>query len=453
MLSLADVATKPRARRITGKETALFDVVCCVSLRRRQDRWDDFTRRIPAEWPFKAVARFPGTDGQLCSPPSWWAESAGAWGCLRSHLRVIGECLNNGYESVLIFEDDAVFPESFVEDVQTYLRHLPDDWQMAYLGGQLLKDSFRPPQKVNDWVYRPFNVNRTHAYAVRGTEMLSVLYQHLHARDWFEKHHIDHHYGRLHQTGQYGVYVPRRWLVGQLAGASDVSGENTDTSFWNHAEEAHTRGRTPFVAVLGLHESASSAVAVALHHLGVHMGDTLGGADPRGGGEDQALTEVCEKIAPFPTPGLTMREEPLREKLEAWLGHHMWRAQTQGKIAGGKYPHLCALGPYFKDFCGDMLQVIDVQDSVSETTAALQRRLHDARGWQESNYQEADRVQRWLAQEKARFLADTPHLSIDRATIRQNPESVVRQILGYLQISPADEQIGQAVAHLREAVT
>ena len=72
-------------------------------------------------------------------------------------------------------------------------------------------------------VYRPFNANRTHAYAVRGTEMLNVLNKHLHARDWFEKHHIDHHYGRLHQTGQYGVYVPRRWLVGQFRSRRPMS--------------------------------------------------------------------------------------------------------------------------------------------------------------------------------------------------------------------------------------
>lgn len=427
----------------------MFDVVCCVTLRRRDDRWNDFKARIPADWPFRPVARFPGTDGKLCPPPAWWGESAGAWGCLRSHLRILEECLNNGYQSVLIFEDDAVFPENFLEDTRMFLEHVPEDWQMLYLGGQLLKDSFRPPQKVNDWCYRPYNVNRTHAYAVRGTEMLTALYKHLHAQDWFERHHIDHHYGRLHQTGNYNVYVPPRWLVGQLEGASDVSGENTATNFWNHAEESHRRGRTPLVCVLGLHESAASWIAVALERLGLHVGDNLGGAEPQGGGEDQALSAFCERAARFPLSQFSLHEEELREKLGDWLGHHMWRAQSQGKFAAAKYPHLCALGSYLKDFCGDMLYVIDVQEPLADCTAALQRRLLEKAGETRASDPEAAGVQRWLSEEKSRFLAETPHLSVHRETIRNNPEAVVRQIIGYLQLSPSDEQIAAAIAHLR----
>ena len=65
-------------------------------------RWDDFRRRFPADWPYRAVSHFPATDGKLCPPPAWWTESAGAWGCLRSHHRIIEECLNSGIESVLI---------------------------------------------------------------------------------------------------------------------------------------------------------------------------------------------------------------------------------------------------------------------------------------------------------------------------------------------------------------
>ncbi len=35
------------------------------------------------------------------------------------------------------------------------------------------------PMRVNDEVYKPHNVNRTYAYAVRGTEMLTRVYHHL----------------------------------------------------------------------------------------------------------------------------------------------------------------------------------------------------------------------------------------------------------------------------------
>ncbi len=420
----------------------VFDAVYCINLDRRPDRWTEFLRRVPEDWPFKPVSRFPATDGQLCPKPAWWNESAGAWGCLRSHLRIIEDCLNSGFESVLIFEDDAVFNELFVRDLQKFLQNLPADWQMIYLGGQLLREGFRPPTRISDEVYRPYNINRTHAYAVRGAAMLRSLYEHLLSRDWFPKHHLDHHYGRLHQTGRYGVYVPRQWLVGQLGGPSDVSGEQTDTMNWEHPETASARGPEPFVAVLGVHESVASRVALALHHLGVHMGDDLGGAANANDAEDQALARLCEEAAPFPVCGIAMRDEEMRDRIEGWVGHHMWRARVRGKLAGAKYPHLCALGFHFKAACGSRLKVIDVREPLGDAISSLQKRLRSASG--AANDAQSDEVQRWLLLEKEMFLASVPHLSLGRASIEEDPDAALSRLIAYLDLSPSQEQIHRA---------
>jgi hypothetical protein len=426
----------------------VFDVVCCVNLNRRPDRWDDFIQRFPADWPYRKPTRFPATDGQLCPPPPWWTEGGGAWGCMRSHFRILEECLNSRFQSVLILEDDALFPDEFVRDAQAFLEHLPSDWQMAYLGGQLLRDNFRPPHKVNDWVYRPYNVNRTHAYAVRGTEMLRVLYDHLLSRDWFERHHIDHHYGRLHQTGRHNVYVPRRWLVGQLGGESDVSAQETQDTYWNHAEESHARGADPFVMVLGLHESAASRVALALHHLGLYMGHDLGGSANPSDAEDQALGRLCERAAPFPATEFTMGDFELGERLEDWLGNHMWQARLANKPSGAKYPHLCAIGSYFRRFCGDKLRVIDVRDPLDAAVGALQGRLRRMPNPAPDSDARAARVQEWLLREKEKVLAAVPHLSLGRAYLESNPEAAAKSIVAYLNLTPDAEQFGRAVAAL-----
>lgn len=56
----------------TGPLAGLFDMVCCINLRRRMDRWASFRQRLPQDWPFRQVIRFPGIDGWLSPKPAWW---------------------------------------------------------------------------------------------------------------------------------------------------------------------------------------------------------------------------------------------------------------------------------------------------------------------------------------------------------------------------------------------
>ncbi|MFL5327819.1 MAG: FkbM family methyltransferase [Gemmataceae bacterium] len=392
------------------------------------------------------MVAFPATDGKLCPRPAWWTESAGAWGCMRSHLRIIERCLNAGYQSALVFEDDALFPENFVRDLQTFLLHLPADWQMIYLGGQLLRDGYRPPTKVNDWVYRPYNVNRLHAYAIRGTAMLRTLYEHLTSQDWFSWHHIDHHFGRLHQTGKYGVYVPKRWLVGQLEDQSDITSQPSSTNFWEHAEDVARRGPQALTVVLGLHESGSERIALALERLGVHMGDELGDAIAMQDAQDPRLTTLCEQAAPFPAAQIAMREDHLLDRLGDWLGHHMWRARLQNKQAGAKHPLLCLLTPYLKDFCGDRLKAIDVRTSLDNAVAATSTKLNQGNPAQGTSV--AQSLQDWLLHAKEKFLATVPHLSLGREYWEQNPAQAVERIVEFLGLHRTEEQKAHAVAAL-----
>jgi hypothetical protein len=343
---------------------ALFDIVCCVSLDRRRDRWQRFQGRVPADWPFQKVLQAEAIDGQRCPPPPWWTESAGAWGCSRSHYRVIEQALNSGADSLLVFEDDAVFSKNFVADVREFFEHLPDDWQMVYLGGQLLKVHFRPPAKVNDWVYRPFNVNRTHAYAVRG-EMLEVLYRWLNEPRWYGGHIVDHHIGRLHETGDYQVYVPRRWLVGQAAGPSDITGKTNPTAFWRNPEDDANRTPSPLVVVLGdIGSPAMGRAITELEQNGVYFGaDSTDPANrPQHG--DPALAALCDaqqrgaynrSILPAEAA------EELKDRLSDWLGHYLWQAECRKKTAGTLRPQFATWLDHLAEFCGPALRVIRVE--------------------------------------------------------------------------------------------
>ena len=230
----------------------MFDRVVCINLKRRPGRWRQFQAGLPTDWPFGPVVRVDAVDGQTANVPQWygqppanlnhnrdaWGECLrGAWGCLQSHLQVWLDALRKGLNSVLVFEDDAVFCPDFTEQAVRFLEAVPVYWDQIYFGGQHLNYNQTPPVKIRAQVLKGHNVNRTHAYAIRD-DMMRAAVDRL-SRPWApwrpQDYHVDHQLGAMHLTGEWNVYCPRRWLVGQTGGHGDV---NPDREFhgvqwWN----------------------------------------------------------------------------------------------------------------------------------------------------------------------------------------------------------------------------
>lgn len=140
----------------------LFPHKVCINLDRRADRW----QRMQAEFARQGiddVRRFSACDGNALVLPSHWKHTAGAYGCLRSHVQVVQAARALGHESVLIFEDDAVFDPDFTSKFASFIDAVPSDWEMLYFGA-LHKDE---PIKVSDHVYRITKANSTYAYALK----------------------------------------------------------------------------------------------------------------------------------------------------------------------------------------------------------------------------------------------------------------------------------------------
>jgi glycosyl transferase family 25 len=136
----------------------------CINLDRRPDRWQRMRLKFERHG-IDAVSRFPALDGDELEVPAHWRHTAGAYGCLRSHLEVVSEARRLGVSSVLIFEDDVVFDEHLQQKFRAYIEQLPPDWDMLYFGA-LHKDE---PIKVSDNIARITEANSTYAYALRDT--------------------------------------------------------------------------------------------------------------------------------------------------------------------------------------------------------------------------------------------------------------------------------------------
>jgi len=440
----------------------VFERVVCISLDKRPDRWERFLKDLPADWPFKQPERFQAIDGAKCPPPDWWRQGGGPWGCYRSHLRILEECLSAGTQSVLILEEDAQCEPDFARRFAEFWQAVPNDWGMAYLGGQLLNASSRPPDKINDRVARPWNVNRTHAYAVHRRAM-PKLYQYLCGVEWKAKHHVDHYYGALHASGKVPVYCPMEWLMHQ----NDTKGViGSKVARWPGAGEviaAHPPrpapiiGRVadassrPFVVVVGLHRSGSSCLAGVLAKLGVHMGVKFVGCEPDGGHEAHDLARMCEQALPFPGTRIVWSEARIKDRLESIIKTRWREADGRGaRLAGGKYPHLCAMGKQLTEILGERLVVIHAERPLEESIASLIRR--DGKRRQPAKL---EACQRWLWDRKQEFLA-TPELNlhtVEYDRLVADPLGVVTELAAFLSAETGErislDQIQEAAQYVR----
>jgi glycosyl transferase family 25 len=142
----------------------LFPHQACINLDRRPDRWERVRARF-AEQGLHSVERRAAADGHRLDLPDGWEFTAGAYGCLVSHLQAVREARSRNLPSLLLFEDDVVFDQRLQEKFARYGQELPDDWDMLFFGALHKED----PIRISDHLVRITKANSTYAYALRQT--------------------------------------------------------------------------------------------------------------------------------------------------------------------------------------------------------------------------------------------------------------------------------------------
>ena len=219
--------------------TDWFDRVYVINCAHRPDRLKETKRHLEETKMANndKVIYYPAIIGDWTTCPADWGSGRGAWGCLRSHQRILEDVIHDRDErgrmncnNVLIMEDDVIFKDNPLERLNNFMEAVPEDWGQIYLGGQ----HRRPTKGTEDPnVIIGGSINRTHAYAVN-QPTLTALYRHIsYATDYRDStKHIDHQLELAHQRGDWPVYCPKEWIVGQRAGSSNISGKTNETKFW-----------------------------------------------------------------------------------------------------------------------------------------------------------------------------------------------------------------------------
>lgn len=273
---------------------ATFDRVVVINLKRRTDRLETFFKELDkAEWCFKRPEIAYAIDGGSGKVPccDGFEQGGGAWGCQRSHLRVLEDALMDDVKHLLVMEDDCYFRSSFREDVERFLAAVPPDYDGLMLGGQHMGSSAKP---VSEGIVRATNCQRTHAYSCK-PKYMKALYSHWAGN---AKVHCDWIVGKVQEAHK--IYAPDPLLIGQDRSQSDICGRTNPRSLWQAPKQ-----NAPVILFRG-----PRAVIDAMKEDGWHKGydvDTKTGIDV-------GLSKICS----------TGDIKGLRK----WLDTLLWEAES-----------------------------------------------------------------------------------------------------------------------------
>lgn len=204
-----------------------FDRIVIANLPARTDRRAAVTAQFTsANWPFIAPQVFPSVTA-----------TPGTLGSLKTQAAILQQ--NAGAAALLMLEDDFLLAPGFAADVVTFLTAVPSDWDGLMLGG----NHCRKALPIAPGVVQCVKASETHAYAVRGKLLaaLAALYAAGNTSP-----------GTIWPTvqGNYKVYAPDSWIIGQAAGLSDITGRVHPARWYNGVKPAvDAKGRR----LVGLH--------------------------------------------------------------------------------------------------------------------------------------------------------------------------------------------------------
>lgn len=479
--------------------SSIFDRVCIINLKRRTDRLESLHQKIPREfWELVGESKtVEAIDTLLCPFPQHWNAGHG-WGCYRSHLRIIEECLNTGVDSVLLLEDDFILGstdeevEQSIKDIKIFFDNVPSDWGMIWLGGHHHKGDEKRFRKVNDFVLQPYNCQGTYAFAIRGKNMMKRVYQWLNTRDWKPDHHIDHHLGRLVEQmfkenmspKAPKVYTPHKWLIGHSAGQSNISGKNNEEDeFYNRWTTDYTINQhIPLVAVLGIFRGGTSCVAGILHHLGVHMGQKFKkplASNPQGFYEAVELGRICrqaykephmkemntydQRVMALRVWGNSRRDDVIHKDKEFKTNSHSCNCppplplgndkhkdncptniQPPLQLVGGKHPTMSLLVPEIEEAWGPNVKYIVVNRNIEDSVNSIFRL---GWGWPKNRRKIKKILERILdKREEDLEEIESVRIYIQYEELMEDRARIIGQICEFLSIdSPLPSQLIKAV--------
>jgi GR25 family glycosyltransferase involved in LPS biosynthesis len=116
----------------------MLDAIYIINLiqqpNRKQLTLDTINKHKLSEVFGTEVKVFPAFLGTTLEPNPEFKYSKGSYGCTLSHLECIKQAQAQGEKTILIFEDDIIVNNDFIDLWQSIQPEIPTDWKILYLG-------------------------------------------------------------------------------------------------------------------------------------------------------------------------------------------------------------------------------------------------------------------------------------------------------------------------------
>ena len=119
-----------------------FEKIYCINLDERLDRWEKCLD-IFEQYEINSYERISGIKLIEEDFPYLDQKSRSQLGCALSFYRIIKNAYDNQFSSILIFEDDFYFihsKEKTKEVLSNSIGNLPEEWDVFYLGANIMYD-------------------------------------------------------------------------------------------------------------------------------------------------------------------------------------------------------------------------------------------------------------------------------------------------------------------------
>lgn len=203
-----------------------FGKVCYINLDKRPDRRTGMQKSLSLN-DVDAV-RICGIDGNKWG---WKADQykaplrafEGVAGGTSTQIQILRDAMSDKLSSVLILEDDCVFAENFAAKFDEWSEHIPEDWDLLYLGG--LNGRGKYVKGIEEHVLTVTGMMSTHAYAVNG-KAFEVVLDTMYGDFPYLEASADGYLCSLQETlHAYAFSPPMAW---QRAGYSDIQHAHRD---------------------------------------------------------------------------------------------------------------------------------------------------------------------------------------------------------------------------------
>ena len=145
----------------------------------------------------------------------------GELGLVHSTIKILEESLDKKYKKILIIEDDCLFNEN-INEIDTYLDKLPNDWDFVYFGGNHNIHVNSPyPKIVNDKIVKVHNTFATHCIMIH-ERIIEILINELKKFEY----PVDIVYQKLQD--KYNFYCFNPLVATQMIGFSDIQNTNVN---------------------------------------------------------------------------------------------------------------------------------------------------------------------------------------------------------------------------------